>query len=748
MIQPLNPSETATPLAAALRQRAEAQLLLKAPVPVSGNLAALSPEDIQRMLHDLLVYQTQLEMQNEELRRTQTELDAAQERYFNLYDLAPVAYVTLNRTGLILQANLAAATLLGMSRNALIRQPLARFILQDDLPQFSRHHCQLCAGGIPHVCELRIAKKNQLPVWILLSATPAQTANENAICRVVMTDITTRKQTDEKLLAIVQQFEETTARANQLAAQADMANTAKSEFLANISHEIRTPMNGVIGMNGMLLDTELSPEQRHYAEAVRNSGEAMLEIINDILDFSKIEANKIQLEMLDFDLSHLLDDFATTLALQAHDKGLALRCATDPAVPVRLRGDPGRLRQVLTNLTSNAIKFTHHGEVTIHVSVVEMSAGDVLLRFAVRDTGIGIPAHKLGVLFDKFSQLDASITRRFGGTGLGLAISKQLAELMGGQTGVTSEEGQGSEFWFTARLGKQSATAEFPPRVTVPPTVSDLLNMLGGRKGRILVAEDNITNQQVTLALLKKLGLRADVVANGAEAVHALAALPYDLVLMDVQMPVMDGIEATRQIRRSRAPSRNRSLPIIAMTAYAMRGDRERFLEAGMNDYVAKPVSPQALATTLGHWLPPNATSATTDADGNAPVIAAAEGLPEGAEQTPTAQVFDKDDFMNRMLEDDALAHRIIACFLRDLPKQIAALRSALRAGDAATVAATAHSIKGAAANVSGEALHAVAVAIEKAAHSGDLAAIPAHLPELEIQFAQLREIMNRILKY
>ena len=873
MFHPNKPSKAATPQPEALRRRAEAQIALEFSVPALETLAEMSPEDTQLLLHDLRVYQIELEMQNEELRQAQMELAAAQERYFNLYEMAPVAYVTLNHARLIVEANLAAASLLNMPANALIKQPLARFILRDDRRQFSRHLSQICAADTRQTCELRFARKNQPPCWVLLSGVPAQSASGKAICHVVMTDITERKrasnflrlvlsnipdfvfwkdhnsvflgcneafakaagvnspdeiigktdydmpwdaseadsyvaadrrvmesnrpeyhiiepqlqadgkqawletckvplcdeqwrvigilgtftditerkQTEEQLLATIKQLEETTDRANKLAAQAGMANTAKSDFLANISHEIRTPMNGVIGMNGMLLDTDLTPEQRHYAEAVRNSGEAMLGLINDILDFSKIEANKLVLDMFDFDLANLLDDFAAGLALQAHDKGLVLHCTTDAAVPSQLRGDPGRLRQILANLGSNAIKFTQHGEVAIHVSVVEIMDENVLLRFTVRDTGIGIgiPAQKIDLLFDKFSQLDASITRRFGGTGLGLAISKQLAELMGGEAGVTSEEGKGSEFWFTARLSNKSATAPASPAVTAHPSVSDLLHMLGGRKGRILVAEDNITNQQVTLALLKKLGLRADAVANGAEAVHALNELPYDLVLMDVQMPVMDGIEATRQIRRLRGPSHNRSLPIIAMTAYAMCGDRERFLEAGMNDYVAKPVSPQLLATTLSNWLPPadpNAkpAAAVTAVETTAPVSAIAS-VDTG--KSHTLRVFDQDGFMARMLEDETMAHSIIACFLREMPQQIAALRTALRAGDTATLAASAHTIKGTAANVGGEALQAVAAAIEKAARADELVSAIPYLPELDTQFARLREIMNRILK-
>jgi PAS domain S-box-containing protein len=529
-------------------------------------------------------------------------------RYRAILDQIEDGCCVTDLRGYYLYVNDAFCRMFNYERSEIVGKSFSQSTGEERVSKIFHVYSEVYRTGIPtKAFEYEVFPRDRPPLFIEQSVSLERDQQGRPIAFVsISRDCTARKKAEQAI-------EQARIAAERARIAAEDANRAKSEFLANMSHEIRTPMNGIIGMATLALDSDLTPYQADCISTLQSSAQSLLSILNDILDFSKIESRKLTLERVPFRLSTLIDERMKPLSVSAAQKGLELRVTIRPDVPERLIGDPVRLAQVLTNLVGNALKFTVRGRIEVTVGLDARSEGGALLRFSVADTGIGIDASHLSSIFDPFTQADGSTTRRFGGTGLGLAISSNLVAMMGGRLWVESVVGEGSVFSFTADLGLASTAiastaVEAVARAAQPPTPD---TVVGARSGppsppaqplAILVAEDNIVNQRVARGLLAKRGHLVTIVANGRDALDAIERQQFDVVLMDVQMPDMGGFEATA-ILRERERGTGRHQRVIAMTAHAMSGDRDRCLAAGMDGYLSKPLDAEALARAVESGL-------------------------------------------------------------------------------------------------------------------------------------------------
>ena len=793
-----------------------------------------------------------------ERRQAEERLRASEESFSKLFHSSPSAMSSQRLNDLTyLNVNDRWLQMTGLTREEVIGRPVAEVEswVEPELRQ-QTHRC-LLAGETVRNLEVPLRHRSGAEVTGLISTELIEAGGETYVLGT-MQDITERKRMEQEL-----------AQTRDAALE---SARLKSEFLANMSHEIRTPMNGVIGMTGLLMGTDLSAEQRDYVETIQTSSEALLNIINDILDFSKIEAGKLHFEKADFDLRHTVESVTELLAEPARRKRLDLAALVESDVPLALRGDPGRLRQVLTNLVGNAVKFTEGGEVVVRVRRLSETDRQVALHFSITDTGIGITPEAQRHLFQAFTQADGSITRRYGGTGLGLAICRQLVEMMGGQIGVESTPGKGSTFWFTASLDKQAAEAQslvvphadlrglrllivdqhassrrilahqaaawglrvteaedalsaltllqaatqcgepfeiavldsllsgtdgfdlarriktdkrlaqirlimltsFGQRghsetareaglaayLTRPVREADFLNCLAAvlneppagttparlitrhtleearqrTRARILIAEDNPVNRKVVRQQLKRLGYECDVVPNGQEALKALTHHTYALVLMDCQMPLMDGLAATVEIRRREDSTRR--LPIIALTAGAMQGEREKCLAAGMDDYLSKPFKQDELATLIARWI--NPAEAPPSSSHHHQQLSA----PSAASVSINSQVARRLAELCRVC-GAGMVTEFIEIFLPDTEQRLARLRELAKNPDARNLDREAHSLKGSCSNFGAQAMMSLCRELEEAAEKSLFEQAPVLVARLEDEFRSLRTVLE-----
>ncbi len=654
------------------------------------------------------------------------KLRDSEERYRKLVQTAPEVIFSLSADGSTISSlNEAFETLTGWSCDQWLGRPLASLIHPQDLAHADARIQQTLRGESPPAFELRLSTRSG--EYLDAELTMTQLVESEAVSGIlaIAHDLGDRKRVQQALRAAKE--------------EAEAASLAKSDFLANISHEIRTPLNAIIGLTSLLLDGTLEPELANYVETIRSSGDTVLALINDILDFSKIESGMMELEEQPFSLRDCLTEPLDLVAAEADAKGIAMGCKLETSCPEVVIGDVTRLRQILVNLLSNAVKFTKAGEIEVIARCRGRVEEDRLkLELAVRDTGIGIAPEKMGKIFQSFSQADASTSRKYGGTGLGLTISQRLAELMGGRLWAESEPGKGSTFFCSFKV-RRAAESDRPPAARKAGRKID--RQLGRRMPlRILVAEDNVVNQRVAQLLLRRMGYRADLAADGREVIDCLKRQRYDLVLMDVQMPHLDGLEATRLIHEKWASEERPR--IVATTAIARPGDRDRCLAAGMDDFIGKPIRTEELQAALIRGArarglePVPAPRVSTEPTG--------ETLPPRVSRDPGSQGEGLKVRTDLELLGPRMLREIIDQFLDTAEQQQVAIRRAIEQSDPEALAVAAHGLKGSSATVGASRMAEICKDLERDARAGSIGGAGEQLAELGRELDRVSTFFRR----